>query len=412
MAFKPNDLNYIKNTISIFKYGSTLRCPKALKYRMHDFLVIINGGDDPAIEWHYESFRKWPEHYTILSKLSTNKIARLQRLIYSCPIFYNSLINSENKLIKYGVVSYDQFEKNLIHWPSSFLPGRFHKVICPLSNIPLQLLNIINLNRMQALKLSILSLLKYDYSISSEGIKLLFSDNSLKYLDKNYFLDERPNDTYEISLNNILEKIISISYYGDIRCLTNDAYKKAVTKELEGSLPYLFSVYFPLIVELSKISSGNLNLNSPNLSSIDKLKDLAKSITSALENEVTKDGLGGMNTKIKESKEWFEFHRIYNDTNPSIMCNNNPVWIKKTFESLPDNIISLCCKKAAARRLRMLSPLKLLSKNYIQTSRLDATLPWEGDVIANCIYYWNLRSSIIGLLLGIPSNIGKLVSYN
>ncbi|OII71845.1 uncharacterized protein cubi_00653 [Cryptosporidium ubiquitum] len=96
--FNPSKFFDLENTISVFKYGSTIRSTSAFNTRIHDFIVVIDEGLEKAVRWHQKMMMNYPWHYSKISLLGPKYISKFQRYSKLCPIFYNSCImTNENK---------------------------------------------------------------------------------------------------------------------------------------------------------------------------------------------------------------------------------------------------------------------------------------------------------------------------
>ncbi|KAJ1609429.1 hypothetical protein OIY81_1378 [Cryptosporidium canis] len=101
--FNPSKFIDFEGTISVFKYGSTIRSNIAFNSRIHDFIVVIDGGFEGAVKWHKKMILDYPWHYSKICLLGPKFVSMVQRYSKLCPVIYNSCImTKENKASLYS----------------------------------------------------------------------------------------------------------------------------------------------------------------------------------------------------------------------------------------------------------------------------------------------------------------------
>ncbi|KAI8511346.1 Phosphatidate cytidylyltransferase, mitochondrial [Branchiostoma belcheri] len=110
-----------------FAYGSGVfhqRGHKAMSQNMVDFIFAV----DNAKAWHKENMRRNRKHYSFLSSLGPERIARVQEN-WGARVYFNTLVPCEDRLIKYGVISTSDLIDDLHQWETLYVSGRLHKPV-------------------------------------------------------------------------------------------------------------------------------------------------------------------------------------------------------------------------------------------------------------------------------------------
>lgn len=63
-----------------------------------------------------------------MRKLGPRKITQMQES-YGAHVFYNTLIKCEKRVIKYGVISNQNLQSDLLNWDNLYIAGRLHKPV-------------------------------------------------------------------------------------------------------------------------------------------------------------------------------------------------------------------------------------------------------------------------------------------
>ncbi|KAL0281553.1 UNVERIFIED_CONTAM: hypothetical protein PYX00_002502 [Menopon gallinae] len=93
---------------------------------MIDFIFVV----DDAEKWHSSNLAMNPSHYSALSYLGSNCIAKLQTN-FQARLYFNSMIRikDENAVIKYGVITENDVVSDLLDWENLYIAGRLHKPV-------------------------------------------------------------------------------------------------------------------------------------------------------------------------------------------------------------------------------------------------------------------------------------------
>lgn len=115
-----------QNFTFCFAYGSGVK--KQLnnegKENMIDLVFAVK---DPAT-WHQANLQINPSHYSGLKYIGHELIARYQRNI-GAKLYFNTLVNVDDCLVKYGVVAVEDIITDLLDWSHLYLAGRLHKPV-------------------------------------------------------------------------------------------------------------------------------------------------------------------------------------------------------------------------------------------------------------------------------------------
>ncbi|OLQ16228.1 Mitochondrial matrix Mmp37 family protein [Cryptosporidium hominis] len=390
--FNPSRFFDLENTVSVFKYGSTIRSNVAFNTRIHDFIVVIDGGLEKAIKWHKMMMTDYPYHYSRISIFGPKYISKFQRYSKLCPIFYNSCV------IKYGVISKDDLANALINWTSPFVLNRFQKMIFPVGVIDTYLQSLILQCDAQTARLFLLSLCEDDIFDRIEW------DHNLENSSIDFKNQER-----KVSLLEFLRKIVNSSYAGDIRFLFNDNSIKLSENELYDSLPFLTARYLPFIINYSQNNKSGFAIEGANLSTLNELCKLAKSITDRMAYNLMKNPMSGMNSEFCVSEDWNLFIKLFFNEKITLKINPSREWRANEFLQLPNEFKSRASRIAARKRLLKLLPINILFSKYIYSIH-HSTLPWSPNVIDETIRRYNFKCSLLSVLKNILSNFGRIVS--
>lgn len=94
------------------------------KDAMLDFVFAV---DDP-LAWHSKNLERNRSHYSLLRVLGPRTIAAVQSS-YGAGVYYNTLVQCDGHLIKYGVVSTGALLDDLLNWTSLYVAGRLQKPV-------------------------------------------------------------------------------------------------------------------------------------------------------------------------------------------------------------------------------------------------------------------------------------------
>ncbi|KAH8268019.1 hypothetical protein KR018_006366 [Drosophila ironensis] len=88
-----------------------------------------------AVGFHAENMHRHPDHYSALRHLGPRFVAQYQERL-GAGVYCNTLVPLADVgiTIKYGVVSQEQLEEDLLDWRHLYLAGRLHKPVTDLVN--------------------------------------------------------------------------------------------------------------------------------------------------------------------------------------------------------------------------------------------------------------------------------------
>ncbi|KAG5835834.1 hypothetical protein ANANG_G00248210 [Anguilla anguilla] len=106
----------------VFKQSGTTQ--GQMGKNMLDFVFAV---DDP-VTWHTMNLLQNRKHYSFLKYLGPKQISSIQN-DHGAGIYYNTLVPSNGKMIKYGVISTDSLIDDLLHWKTLYVAGRLQKPV-------------------------------------------------------------------------------------------------------------------------------------------------------------------------------------------------------------------------------------------------------------------------------------------
>lgn len=106
----------------VFKQAGTTQ--GQMGKNMLDFIFAV---DDP-ITWHTMNLIENRKHYSFLKYFGPKQISSIQN-DYGAGVYFNTLVPSDDRLIKYGVISTDALIDDLLHWKTMYIAGRLHKPV-------------------------------------------------------------------------------------------------------------------------------------------------------------------------------------------------------------------------------------------------------------------------------------------
>ncbi|KAK6355419.1 Mitochondrial translocator assembly and maintenance protein 41 [Orbilia brochopaga] len=78
--------------------------------------------------WHSLNLTEHREHYSFLGRLGSGVVARVQD-DFGAGVYFNTYVELNGMMVKYGVVSLDTFCRDLADWETLYLAGRMHKPV-------------------------------------------------------------------------------------------------------------------------------------------------------------------------------------------------------------------------------------------------------------------------------------------
>lgn len=96
------------------------------KQNMIDLMYCV----DNPYRWHAQNIEKNPEHYSAIRHLGSNFVAQYQEKL-GAGVFFNTLIpiKEDGIMIKYGVISTNNFVTDLLDWKHLYVAGRLQKPV-------------------------------------------------------------------------------------------------------------------------------------------------------------------------------------------------------------------------------------------------------------------------------------------
>lgn len=116
----------------VFAYGSGVFQQKnnnLAKDNMVDLIFVVK---DP-VAWHRVNIERFSKHYSFLRLLGPDFVANIQ-CNYGSSVYFNTLVEFEGRLIKYGVLSVEAFLDDLNNWSTLYISGRLHKPVLQVKN--------------------------------------------------------------------------------------------------------------------------------------------------------------------------------------------------------------------------------------------------------------------------------------
>ncbi|KAF3925508.1 hypothetical protein AA313_de0207838 [Arthrobotrys entomopaga] len=78
--------------------------------------------------WHSLNLTEHRDHYSFLGRLGSGVVARVQDG-FGAGVYFNTYVELNGMMIKYGVVNLDTFCRDLTDWDTLYLAGRMHKPV-------------------------------------------------------------------------------------------------------------------------------------------------------------------------------------------------------------------------------------------------------------------------------------------
>ncbi|KAK6024331.1 hypothetical protein OSTOST_09864 [Ostertagia ostertagi] len=109
-----------------FAYGSGALQQKGenKNEKMIDFILCTN---DP-VSFHKENIKKNSSHYSLLRCIGAKTLARFQTGL-AARVYYNTHVHVGDRRMKYGIVSTEDLNRDLLDWRWIYIAGRLHKPV-------------------------------------------------------------------------------------------------------------------------------------------------------------------------------------------------------------------------------------------------------------------------------------------
>ncbi|KAH8681061.1 mitochondrial matrix Mmp37 [Xylariales sp. PMI_506] len=120
--------------------------------KMIDFIFAVSHTQ----HWHSLNMMQNRHHYSAIASLGSGAVSAIQDR-WGAGVYFNTYVNVEGILIKYGVVNIETLKRDLRQWDTLYLAGRLHKPVKILRDDPqVRMANQINL--LSALRTALLLL--------------------------------------------------------------------------------------------------------------------------------------------------------------------------------------------------------------------------------------------------------------
>eukprot|EP00743_Colponemidia_sp_Colp-15_P010399 GILK01011449.1.p1 GENE.GILK01011449.1~~GILK01011449.1.p1 ORF type:complete len:317 (+),score=36.40 GILK01011449.1:37-951(+) len=188
-----------------FAYGSGVM--KQLGYGKSQPMIDMVFAVENSTQWHAENLKLNPSHYSGLKVFGPNIIARVED--WGAHIYYNTLVEIDQQLYKYGVIETSALRRDLRDWDTLYVSGRLHKPVRILQN---------------------------NSAVQEDQERNLRSALATAC----FFLPEHFTDV------ELFERIAGLSYLGDVRMRFGENRKK-VSNIVAGSVDHFRQMYAPAI---------------------------------------------------------------------------------------------------------------------------------------------------------------------
>lgn len=256
------------------KPGRFDQIKKKLSRSMMDCIFVV---DNPR-QWHAKNLLSNPMHYSLLMRYSGAKtITKLQSI--GGGILYNPYIDIEWKKyhqttldlqIKYGVISTSCLISDLLYWDKMYVAGRLHKPTMMIQNgesihFSNDIMKVFGDTAILSKKLDEIYNRSHDESenipdVQLKDAMLLNWDFAVRVALLLLICDKlKDGEVQKFAMENILMKIVSLSYLGDDRMEFGED-KHKIMKIVNGSKDYLLKIYKPILEQYiapNSLENGN-----------------------------------------------------------------------------------------------------------------------------------------------------------
>jgi len=133
--------DYLSNIVSSFSPGIRYACAygsgvfkqsghQSTKDNMIDFIFVVND----AFTWHCQTLLSFPGHYSSIRHFGAKTIAKCQT-DYGAGVFFNTCVEFNGRMIKYGIIDMKTFINDLTEWKDLYIAGRLHKPVLTLKGL-------------------------------------------------------------------------------------------------------------------------------------------------------------------------------------------------------------------------------------------------------------------------------------
>lgn len=122
-------LRFPQNLSFSFAYGSgvkkqLLNVSQKGKRNMIDLVYCVEN----SAKWHEDNLAQNPSHYSFIKYFGHNFISKFQENS-GAKVYFNTLVNIDDVVIKYGVISRKDLVTDLLEWSDLYIAGRLHKPV-------------------------------------------------------------------------------------------------------------------------------------------------------------------------------------------------------------------------------------------------------------------------------------------
>jgi translocator assembly and maintenance protein 41 len=210
-----------------FAYGSAVfhqhRRPEG---KMLDLVFVV----DDAEVWHRSNLAVNSDHYSFVQYLGSDTIANIQRA--GAGVYYNTLVQINEQVLKYGVIGIKDFIDDLIRWKWLYISGRLHKPVLFLTDVEREP------TLTEALKSNI---------VSAACCATLLMEDNVHFTPLEFF-----------------NQVAGLSYEGDFRMFVGED-KEKVSNIVRGSLLEFQDLYSSVLPEFVEFLPDNLMMKKKNV---------------------------------------------------------------------------------------------------------------------------------------------------
>ncbi|KAL3115887.1 hypothetical protein niasHT_007187 [Heterodera trifolii] len=185
--------------------------------KMVDFLIVCTD----SLLFHQQNLLQNPSHYSLPFRwFDANWVNQMQRLS-GARLYYNTRISTQGRLIKYGIIQEDDLETDLLDWTWLYAAGRLQKPVLEVYNGRGETSDVQRTGR------NIGRALFDNYRAAAHA--------ALLQLDGWFTMDQ------------FLNKVVSISYGGDVRRYFGAEDPQKEEKLVAGASRQLRALYKPIL---------------------------------------------------------------------------------------------------------------------------------------------------------------------
>jgi translocator assembly and maintenance protein 41 len=163
-----------------------------------------------------------PHHYATLMRLTGPRVATKIQNDYGAGLYYNTAVEMEGKIFKYGIVTLEKLISDLENWDTLYVAGRLHKPTLEL--------------------------------VSNDKVTIAQQKNLLSaVLVSLALLTKRNNTNVVVDKQQIYETITSLSYMGDVRMKVGGENKNKVKNIVSANVKGFDELYTPILTSNSQL---------------------------------------------------------------------------------------------------------------------------------------------------------------